>query len=188
MGETSESWAGTYQVHMNVAEPACRYQYVLKRYLYVAVYLGPLAVHTGLRLGGDLSREAFPHIPRDNEAARGPDAWVSGAVQVVKDLPAEVSGDQGLKLPHDGVAKEVKVANLLSGNAQLGAGAEGLYLWTKDLAECHVTKVEESLVGDGCVAEGRCGYGNTGGRAGQCVRYHVGHTWHVHEVGGVLGD
>ena len=76
----------------------------------------------------------------------GAHTWVSGAVQVVEHLPAEISGDQGPKRPRGGVAEEVKVTNLLRDDAQLRAGVEGLHLWAEDLAECHVPELEGGLL------------------------------------------
>ncbi len=79
---------------MDVPVTAREYQYVLQRYLYVAVdlgSLGPLAVQAGPRPGGDIIGESFPYVPGDNEAAGGPDMWVSSGVKVDKISAGEVS-------------------------------------------------------------------------------------------------
>ncbi len=91
---------------MDVAEPVCGYRYVL-RYLYVAVDLGPLAVPAGPRTGSDIIGESLPYISGGHEAASGLHAWVCGAVQVVKNLSAEVPWYQGLERVRSGVNNEV---------------------------------------------------------------------------------
>jgi len=40
VGETPRCWEGSYQVHVDVAEPAHGYRYVLWQYLYVLMDLG----------------------------------------------------------------------------------------------------------------------------------------------------
>ncbi len=47
MGETFGGWQGTYQVHVDVDKTACGYRDVLRKYLDVAVDLGPLAAQAG---------------------------------------------------------------------------------------------------------------------------------------------
>jgi hypothetical protein len=54
MGETFGGWQGTYQVHVDVAEAACRNRDVLRKYLDMAVNLGPLAAQAGLCPGRDI--------------------------------------------------------------------------------------------------------------------------------------
>jgi hypothetical protein len=55
---------GSYQVHVDVAEPLCGYQYVLWWYLYMAVDLGPLAVQAGSHPHGDIIGESLPYAMR----------------------------------------------------------------------------------------------------------------------------
>ncbi len=45
---------------MNMAETAGGYRNVLRRYLAMAVYFGPLAVQAGPRPGGDARGEVLP--------------------------------------------------------------------------------------------------------------------------------
>jgi hypothetical protein len=63
MGETFGDGQGAYQVHVDVAETACRDWDVLWRYLDMAVNFGSLAVQAGFCPGRDIRREAFPNIP-----------------------------------------------------------------------------------------------------------------------------
>ena len=147
---------------MDVSEPASGYRYVLRKYLDMAVDHGSLAVQAGPGPGGDICREAFPHVPGSYEAAGGAHTWVSSAVQVVKNLPTEVPGDQGAERPRGGIPQEVEVAELLCEDAKPRTGAEGLYLRAEDLAERHVAEVERGFVGDGSAAKGSCGSGDAG--------------------------
>jgi hypothetical protein len=66
-------------------------------------------------------------------AGRSP-ARVGGPVEVFENLSPKVSGYQRAECAGGRVSDEVKVANLLCDDAQTRAGAEGLYLWAKDLA------------------------------------------------------
>ena len=54
MGETLGGWQGAHQVHVNVAEAACGHWDVLRKYLNVAVDLGPLAAQAGFCPGCDI--------------------------------------------------------------------------------------------------------------------------------------
>jgi hypothetical protein len=54
MGETFGDGQGAYQVHVDVAEAACRDRDVLRKYLDMAVNFGPLAVQAGLCPGCDI--------------------------------------------------------------------------------------------------------------------------------------
>jgi hypothetical protein len=65
---------------------------VLWGYLYMAVYFGPLAVQAGFRAGCDVCREAPPNIPRGDEAAGRPHAWVGGSVIPVTEGPWAPAG------------------------------------------------------------------------------------------------
>jgi hypothetical protein len=67
---------------VDVTESVRGYRYVLQRYLYVAVDLGQLAVEAGPRPGGEIIGESFPYVLGGNEAAGGPDMWVSSDVMV----------------------------------------------------------------------------------------------------------
>ncbi len=100
--------------------------------------LGLLAVQAGLCPGRDVCGEAFPNIPRGDEAAGRPHARVGGPVEVFEYLLSKVSGHQQAECTGGGVADEVEVGDLLHDDAQAWAGEESMYLWAKDLAECHV--------------------------------------------------
>ena len=54
MGETFGDGQGAYQVHVDVAETACRDWDVLWRYLDMAVNFGSLAVQAGFCPGRDI--------------------------------------------------------------------------------------------------------------------------------------
>jgi hypothetical protein len=58
---------------MDVAEAACGNGYVLRWYLDLAVYLGPLAVQARSCPGGDIIGEA---LPGGDEVAGGPQCLV----------------------------------------------------------------------------------------------------------------
>ncbi len=73
-------------------------------------------------------------------AGRSP-ARVGGPVEVFKNLSPKVSGYQRAECAGGRVSDEVKVANLLCDDAQTRAGAQGLYLWAKDLAEGHILQI-----------------------------------------------
>jgi hypothetical protein len=104
----------------------------------MAVYFGPLAVQADFRPGCDVCGETLPNIPGGNEAAGRLHAGVGGPVKVFKYLSSKVSGQQRAECGGGGVADEVKVADLLSDDAQAWAGAESLYLRAKDPAEGHI--------------------------------------------------
>ncbi len=104
----------------------------------VPVRGGVLAVQAGLCPGRDICGEAFPNIPRGDEAAGRLHARVGGPMEVFEYLSPKVSGHQRAECTGRGVADEVKVADLLRDDAQARAGAESMYLWVKDLAKGHV--------------------------------------------------
>jgi hypothetical protein len=111
---------------------------VLRRYLYMAVNFGPLAVQVGFRPSCDICGETPPNIPGGDEAAGRPHAGVGGPVEVFKYLSPKVSRHQQAECGGGGVVDEVKVTDLLRDDAQAWAGAESLYLRAKDLAEGHI--------------------------------------------------
>jgi hypothetical protein len=111
---------------------------VLRRYLYMAVDLSPLAAQAGLRPGSDICGEALPNIPGGDKAAGHPPARVGRPVEVFENLSSKASGYQRAECASGGVTDEVKVADLLCDDAQAWAGAESLYLWAKNLAEGHI--------------------------------------------------
>jgi hypothetical protein len=55
-------------------------------------------------------------------------------MKVFENLSPKVSGYQRAECAGGRVSDEVKVASLQCDDAQTRAGAEGLYLWAKDLA------------------------------------------------------
>ncbi len=63
---------------------------------------------------------------------------MSGPVEMFQNLFPEVSGYQRAECAGGGVTDEFKVADLLCDDEQIWAGAESLYLWTKDLAQGHI--------------------------------------------------
>ncbi len=107
-----------------MAETAGGYWDVLRWYLYVAVYFGPLVVQAGLCPGRDICGEAFPNIPIGDEVAGCPHAWVGGPVEVVEYLSTKVSGHQRAECTGEGVTDEVEVAILLREDAGLGWSGE----------------------------------------------------------------
>jgi hypothetical protein len=56
---------------MDVAEMSLGNRYVLRGYLDVAVYLGPLAVKAGPHPGSEIIGESFPYMPGGDEVAGG---------------------------------------------------------------------------------------------------------------------
>jgi hypothetical protein len=79
---------------MDVAETAGGYRDVLRRYLYMAVDLGPLTAQAGLCPGGDICGETFPYIPGGDEAAGCPLARVGGPVAMFENLSPKVPWHQ----------------------------------------------------------------------------------------------
>jgi hypothetical protein len=79
----------------------CGNRYVLQRYLYVAVDLGPLAVQTGSLQGGDIFGDW------GDEAAGSPHTWVT------------VLGYQWSECTSGCVMEEVQIADFLGDNVQL---------------------------------------------------------------------
>jgi hypothetical protein len=85
----------------------------------VAEDLGPLAVQAGPHPGSDIIEESLPYISGGDEAANGLHAWVCVAMQVVKNLSAEVPGGP--------------VADFLCDNGKIHVGVETLYSSAEDL-------------------------------------------------------
>jgi hypothetical protein len=54
---------------VDVTKTAPGHRYVLRRYLDVVVYLGPLAVQAFSRPGSDIRGQSFPYLPGGDEAA-----------------------------------------------------------------------------------------------------------------------
>ncbi len=81
-------------------------------------------------------------------------ARVGGPMEGFENLSPKVSGYQRAECASGRVSDEVKVANLLCDDAQTRAGAEGLYLWAKDLAEGHILQIQWCSVSDGCTDPG----------------------------------
>ena len=63
---------------------------MLRKYLNVAVDLGPLAAQAGLRPGGDICGETLPNIPGGDEAAGHPPARMGGPVEMFENLSLKV--------------------------------------------------------------------------------------------------
>jgi hypothetical protein len=101
-----------------MAETVVGYWDVLRWYLYMAVYFGPLAVHADFHPGCDVCGETLLNIPGGDEAAGRPHAGVGGPVEVFKYLSPKVYGHQQAECGGGGVANEVKVADLLRNDAQ----------------------------------------------------------------------
>jgi hypothetical protein len=80
---------------MDVTEAVCGDQNVLRRYLDMAWYLGPLAMQATPCPGSDIRGKSFPYVPPGDEAAGRLHARVAGPVQVIEYLLAEVPGHQG---------------------------------------------------------------------------------------------
>jgi hypothetical protein len=70
---------------------------------------------------------------------------MSGPVEVFEYLSPKVLGHQWAERTGEGVADEVKVANLLRDDVQAWAGAESLYLWAKDLPNSHILEIQGAL-------------------------------------------
>jgi hypothetical protein len=68
-----------------MAEMVSGYWDVLQRYLYMAVYFGPLAVQAGFCPGCDVCGKTLPNIPGGDEAAGRPHAgggWPRESVKI----------------------------------------------------------------------------------------------------------
>jgi hypothetical protein len=167
-----------------MAETAGGHWDVLRGYLYVAVDLGPLAAQAGLPPGGDICGKTFPDILGGYETAGHPPTRMGGTVEMFENLSPQVPGNQRVEGAGGGVADEVKVADLLCDDAQTWAGTESLNLWAEDLAEGHILEIEGRSVSDGCADPDSPGGGCR--QVGQRVRYHVRHTWYIHQLVGVL--
>ncbi len=111
---------------------------MLQQYLYLAVDLGPLAVHAGPHPGSDVIRVSLPYVPRGDEAASGSHTWMCGAMQSVENLSTEVLWYQEWEHACNRRSRSPTLCRTMRIFAQLLAGEETLYLTAEDLAEGHV--------------------------------------------------
>jgi hypothetical protein len=115
--------ARDHQIHVDVAETACGDRDVQRRYMDMAVYFGPLAVQASSCQAVVTSVNSPFHTYLEvmkRQVTRKP--CEGGRIPASGDPWATAGEHSG-----DGIAYEVKVANVLYDDLQTWAGAECLY-------------------------------------------------------------